>query len=256
MLDWNVLSPCTQLLIWDIHHAAVAFMVAAYVLKIRQLLSTPLAVETTPARGSHRRGVVYSYALLVRPWKMESHRTHWWAYAEFALLHSCMAVAIGFGLAMPWAHEHLAAPVVVQALQIVFGLATLLAVRRLLRRAVQPTLRAISSPDDYFSLLLLTAWTASGVLAAPQTSESWLATYFALTTALLIYVPFSKISHYVYWFLLRYYMGYYFGHRGVFPAHFVPGAASQRAMSVVPRHARGHTPSAARDALTPSAATS
>ena len=40
---------------------------------------------------------------------------------------------------------------------------------------------------------------------------------FVLTAFFLIYVPFSKISHYVYWFFARVLMGVKYGRRGVMP---------------------------------------
>ena len=217
MIDWNLLKPSTQMVVWQLHYAALAFMVGAYIFKIRQLLATPLAVETTPARGSHRRAIGYSYGLPVLPWKTESQRKHWVVYLEFALLHLGVAVAIGVTLVMPWGHQHLAVPAVTHALQVVFGLGTVLGLSRLLRRITRPLVRSISSPDDYFSTALLTTWMFSGFLAAPQTSELWLSVYFAVATILLVYLPFGKISHYVYWFFVRYYAGLHFGHRGVYP---------------------------------------
>ena len=41
--------------------------------------------------------------------------------------------------------------------------------------------------------------------------------YFFLTAFFLIYVPFSKISHYLYYPFTRYYLGKSLGRRGVFP---------------------------------------
>jgi hypothetical protein len=82
-------------------------------------------------------------------------------------------------------------------------------------------MRAISSPDDYFSLVLLTTWFFFALLAVPnQTSggEWHLLTYFILTAFFLVYVPFSKISHYLYYPFTRYYLGKTWGHRGVYPA--------------------------------------
>lgn len=217
MVNWNSLEPLTQFLLRDLHGAALIFMLVAYTLKIGQLLAKPRNRESTPARGSHWRGIRHSFSLLFRPWKMESQRRHWLRYVEFALLHLCIAVAIGVACTMSWTHGWLAQPTVVRVLQVVFGLATVIGLSRLLRRFANPAVRAISTPDDYFSLLLLTMWMASGVLAAPQTSEPWLATYFALTTLLLFYLPFGKISHYVYWAFVHFYVGQHFGHRGVYP---------------------------------------
>ena len=166
---------------------------------------------------NHGKAIRYSYALLAMPWEVESHRTHWFRWLEFAVFHLCMAAAIGVAFTMPWGHRFMVAPTVVFSLQGVFAVAALIGLNRLLRRVFSPVMRKISSPDDYFCILLLTAWTASGVLMAPQTSEMWLVVYFALATFFLFYVPFSKISHYVYWFFVRFYVGKHFGHRGVFP---------------------------------------
>ncbi len=41
--------------------------------------------------------------------------------------------------------------------------------------------------------------------------------FFILTAFFLIYVPFSKISHYLYYPFTRYYLGKTLGHRGVHP---------------------------------------
>jgi nitrate reductase gamma subunit len=224
MLDWNTLNLATHFLVHQLHYAALLFMIGAYAIKIRQLLAKPLAQEGTPPRGNHGRGIRYSYTLLATPWAMESQRRHWFRYLEFALFHLCMAVAIGVAFVMPWGHEALAAPAVVRGLQGVFGLATVLGVSRILRRLANPIVRAISSPDDYFCIVLLTAWVASGALAAPQTSELWVVMYFSLATFFLFYVPFSKISHYVYWFFVRYYVGKHFGHRGVYPKQRIQNA--------------------------------
>jgi nitrate reductase gamma subunit len=83
-------------------------------------------------------------------------------------------------------------------------------------------MRLITSPDDVFSLVLLAAWLVAGILAAPQRSEPALIAFFGLTAFFLVYVPFSKISHYVYWPFIRYYIGRHLGHRGAYPTKTVP----------------------------------
>jgi len=81
-------------------------------------------------------------------------------------------------------------------------------------------MRAISSPDDYFSLALLTVWFFSAFLSVPnkpEQGETILLAFFFLTAFFLIYVPFSKISHYLYYPFTRYYFGKTMGYRGVYP---------------------------------------
>ena len=88
-----------------------------------------------------------------------------------------------------------------------------------------PYIRAISSPDDHFSLILLTVWFAFAFMAAPNSTangEGFLITYFILTAFFLMYVPFSKISHYLYYPFTRTYLGRTLGRRGVFPIRRKP----------------------------------
>ncbi|MHC4780101.1 MAG: hypothetical protein ACYTFG_16140, partial [Planctomycetota bacterium] len=109
---------------------------------------------------------------------------------------------------------------VVRILQGLFGAGCLIGAIRLVRRIVDPYMPAISTPDDYFSLALLTVWLFFAVLAAPNDRSGSLAvllTFFILTTFFLVYVPFSKISHYLYYPFTRFYLGKTMGHRGVFP---------------------------------------
>ncbi len=219
-LDWSGFAPWTDFLLHKLHYISLAFMVVAYAIKIKQLLNKVAAGEGTPAKGDHAQAIRYSYALLAMPWEIESQKTNWYRYLEFAMFHVAMAVGIGVAFTMPWGHQFLEAPPVIWALMGIFGLGTLIGISRFLRRVSDPAMRAISSPDDYFCILLLTAWMASGVMMAPQAAwygELWVQAFFVLATFFLFYVPFSKISHYVYWAFQRYYIGKHFGHRGVFP---------------------------------------
>jgi hypothetical protein len=55
-----------------------------------------------------------------------------------------------------------------------------------------------------------------------------LITYFILTAFFLVYVPFSKISHYLYYPFTRYYLGKTMGHRGIYPMRRVPQVRQQQ----------------------------
>ena len=74
--------------------------------------------------------------------------------------------------------------------------------------------------DDYFSLILLTVWFFFAFLAVPNSTadgEWHLLGYFFLASFFLFYLPFSKISHYLYYPFTRYYLGKTLGRRGVNP---------------------------------------
>ena len=224
MLNWEALSSSTNFVLHILHYVSLLFMIGAYTLKVRGILKKTAVSEGTPAKGDHKAGIRYSYLSLAKPMEMESYRENMLRYVEFVAFHVAMALGIGVAFVMPWGHSFMTSTPVIIGLQVVFGFGTLVGVSRFVRRVSSPTMRAMSSPDDYFCILLLTAWMASGVLMAPQTSELWLAAYFWLGTFFLFYVPFSKISHYVYWFFTRYYIGKHFGHRGVFPKKKIAGA--------------------------------
>jgi nitrate reductase gamma subunit len=121
---------------------------------------------------------------------------------------------------IPYAPGTIASPPAVIALRVIFAAAVLIGLARLFRRVRDPYVRTISTPDDYFSLTLLIVWLAFSFLAAPnqpQPSDWPLLAYFFLTAFFLAYVPFSKISHYLYYPFARWYLGKTLGYRGVYP---------------------------------------
>ncbi|MDY7033628.1 MAG: hypothetical protein SVY10_17175, partial [Thermodesulfobacteriota bacterium] len=134
--------------------------------------------------------------------------------------HIGIAIAIAATFIIPYWPELFEINAVVRIFQLFIGAAFAVGVIRLIRRITSPVMRKISTPDDYFSVALLTAWFASGVFAMPneyEVSEWPLIIFFAMTTFFLVYVPFSKMSHYLYYPFTRYLLGRTMGHRGVFP---------------------------------------
>ncbi len=219
------LSHFTAVLMDEVQIAALLFMAVVYALKIRWVLSYKAGKERTPSRGDTGKAIRYAYTTVAMPWELPSTRKHWFRWVEFAIFHVAVATAIGVTFVMPYWPKAIASPPVVSTLQAVFGLGLLAALSRLGRRIADPSMRAITSPDDAFSLIMLACWLGAGVLAAPQTSEPALIAFFGLTAFFLVYVPFSKISHYIYWPFIRYYIGKHLGHRGVYPAKAVPNRA-------------------------------
>ncbi len=183
--------------------------------------------QTNPTQGS-----LYSMAIIGMPWAMESSRRNLPFYVQFVIFHLGVVAAILMSFLIPYAPGVMDSSAIVLLLQIVIGSAFLVACLRIVRRITHPVMRKISSPDDYFSLILLTVWFASAVFAAPnggtdgwQAGEGWLLAFFILTAFFLLYVPFSKISHYLYYPFTRYYLGRTLGHRGVLP--FTRGTPNQ-----------------------------
>jgi nitrate reductase gamma subunit len=208
-----------------LQEVALGFMALVYTTRIAWFLRFKAGGERqastgTPKRTTPKRGILYSWANVAMPWAMESTRRQYLIYAQFVIFHLGVTAAIGLSFVIPYWPHLLESQTLVLILQIIIGAAFLVGVIRIFRRVGNNYMRAISSPDDYFSLLLLTVWFFFATLAVPNNTSGgeWhLLTYFILTAFFLIYVPFSKISHYLYYPFTRYYLGKTMGHRGVYP---------------------------------------
>ncbi len=208
----------------ELQEYALLLMACVYTLRIIWLLHFKAGRERQAATGQFRttqaKGIVYSWMNIAMPWAMESTRKKFLFYIQFVLFHLGVVAAIGLSFIIPYAPGLLESGVVVSLIQVITGLAFLVALFRFYRRLTNKVMRAISSPDDYFSLALLTIWFFFAVLAAPnnlEQGEGTLLTFFILTAFFLVYVPFSKISHYLYYPFTRYYFGKTMGYRGVYP---------------------------------------
>ena len=203
---------------------ALSFMAIVYAIKIRWILQFPAGKERQAATGSPdtnpQRGARYSMMNIAMPWAMASTRNHPIMYAQFVTFHIAVAASIIMSFIIPYAPQLIVGKTAIIILQVIFAAGVLVGITRLIRRLADPYIRAISSPDDYFSLFLLIIWLSFSFLAAPnnrETSEIPLLAYFFLTAFFLVYVPFSKISHYIYYPFARYYLGRTLGHRGSYP---------------------------------------
>jgi membrane protein CcdC involved in cytochrome C biogenesis len=200
---------------------ALLFMAAVYALKIRWILKFPQGRDRQPGSGDPRtngpKGARYSLLNIAMPWSMASTRRHPFFYVQFVIFHVGVATSILMSFLIPYVPRLVANPLAILAMQAIFGAAFLVGVARMVRRLSDVYIKSISSPDDYFSLALLIVWLAFSFLAAPNRNESVLLGYFFLTAFFLVYVPFSKISHYIYYPFARWYLGRTLGHRGVYP---------------------------------------
>ncbi len=207
-----------------LQEVALVFMALVYTTRIIWFLRFKAGGERQAPTGSSgttpAKGILYSWANVAMPWAMESTRRKLSLYVQFVIFHIGVTAAIGLSFIIPYAPGLLQSTALVWILQVLIGAACVVGVVRFIRRAGSPYMRAISSPDDYFSLTLLTVWFFFAVLAVPNqaTNGEWhLLAFFILTAFFLVYVPFSKISHYLYYPFTRYYFGKSMGYRGVYP---------------------------------------
>jgi hypothetical protein len=209
-----------------LHWTALVFMGVVYVMRLRWLFRFKAGVDRQ-APGE-RFGdtslypALYSMANVAMPGVMESTRNNMPFYVSFVVFHVGVASGIFFAVMGSAAPGFVAHGIVAYPLMLLIGAAFVVAVGRIVRRFARPVLRLISTPDDYFSLITLTIWFGIGVPATLQVAGAmegngyWIAYLFA-TSFFLVYVPFSKISHYLYYPFGRYWIGKTLGRRGSMP---------------------------------------
>jgi nitrate reductase gamma subunit len=208
-----------------LHDIALGFMVVVYIIRLWWLTHYMAGKERQAPTGSgdtnSRKGFIYSWGNIAMPWAMESTRTKLLLYFQFTIFHIGVtaAIALLFSISFYFKADPIP-PTLATIFKVIIGAAFIIGILRIFRRLGSKYVRSISSPDDHFSLWLLTVWFLFGFLAAGNNvaqNETAILIYFLLGSFFLVYVPFSKISHYLYYPFTRYYLGKSLGRRGVFP---------------------------------------
>jgi nitrate reductase gamma subunit len=213
------MSEFLQFLEDEVQIVALSFLGIVYILRIIWLFRFHSRKERSYPMGNARAGIAVSLLNVAMPWAMESTRKRPGFYLQFILFHLAVTAAISVSFIIPYWPELFEIKTVVLIFQGVVGAGIFVGVLRFFRRILNPRMRLISTADDYFSLLLMILFFAAAFWAIPNNYEAaeWpLIIFFALTALLLIYVPFSKIGHYLYYPFTRYFLGRTMGHRGVF----------------------------------------
>jgi hypothetical protein len=190
------------------------YFVLGYALRLAWLFHLKCPKEITPPKGDKAAGVCLALATIAMPWALESTRKHFITYLEFFLFH----VGIAFALASTFIIPHTEGwftPFRASVFSLFMGIAFILGVWRLMKRILKPDLRVISSGDDYFCLVMIDLILLTGYFAVGGMSELSQTLFLSAALGFMIYVPFSKIWHYLYWPFARYFFGAHFGRRGV-----------------------------------------
>lgn len=202
----------------EVQLVALTFLATVYIIRIVWLFRFSSAKEKTYPEGNATQGILFSMMNVAMPWAMESTRKNPFFYIQFAIFHLGVIAAISSTLIIPYWPKLFENGFVVMVFQGICAAAFLVGLLRLYRRISNKAVRLVSSWDDYFSLVMMTVYFALAVVAIPNQYENkeWpLIWFFALTAFFLIYVPFSKIGHYLYYPFTRFFLGRTMGHRGV-----------------------------------------
>lgn len=197
-----------------IHEAGTPILVLLYLARLLVLLRRRRANDIASyPKGAVWRGTVEALLTLVAPWKMESTRRHWGRYVEFAVFHLGVFANIALSFLLAYAAGVLSGPVRGVAL-VILAFSLIAGGVRLGRRATRAEMRAISSPDDYVSLAMVLLFLLTGILCLLGWGQGTVA-YFIIAALFLVYEPFSKIRHYLYYPFARYFYGATAARRGV-----------------------------------------
>jgi hypothetical protein len=168
-------------------------------------------MDVAPNRGSAMRGVAYAFTLGMAPWAKESTRRHLIAYVRGIVFHTGVFGALVVLVASPWMWQLPEAIRIVAA--VVLAVGAVASVGGYWIRLTDEALRKVSTPDDYFSLGLVTVFIA--IASTACVVESVVPGFWVISGVVLAYLPVSKLKHSIYFFYTRFQFGTFFGHRGV-----------------------------------------
>ena len=198
---------------------AIIFTVFAFGQRLQTFSRLSRPVDQAKSKGSLQTGVLYAYTLGMAPWSKESTRRHAIAYMRGVAFHAGIFLGLLLLIASPWLGG---VPQVVRTLLgIGMALGALFGFAGLVLRFVEPNLKALSTPDDYFAVSIVSLFLASEALwlFLPQAQVF----IYLVSAAMLVYAPLGKIRHCIYFVYSRLFYGRFIGSRAVLP-HSQQGA--------------------------------
>jgi nitrate reductase gamma subunit len=189
----------------------ISVIAFAWRLKIFHQLNRP--VDRAPARGRVGSGIAYAYTLGMAPWAKESTRRHWLSYMRGVVFHLGIFLGLALLLASPWLGGLPFFWRIILGVGAGFG--AILGLLGFVARLVERNLKSLSTPDDYFSVLLVSLFLASASIWLFNPAS--LPLFYLISAAMLVYAPFSKIRHCIYFAYSRLFYGKVVGSRAIFP---------------------------------------
>ena len=192
---------------------AFAFSIAAFAWRLRSFSMLNRPPDQAPARGRVGSGIVYAYTLGMAPWSKESTRRHWVSYMRGVAFHMGIFLGLAILLTSPWLGG---LPALWSSLLGVgAGIGAIFGLMGYVARYFERNLKSLSTPDDYASVLLVSVFLASASL--------WLfyppafPVFYLSAAVMLVYAPFSKIRHCIYFAYSRLFYGKVIGSRAILP---------------------------------------
>jgi hypothetical protein len=192
---------------------ALVFSILAFAGRLQAFTSLSRPVDRAVPKGSPRAGLVYAFTLGMAPWAKESTRLHRVAYLRGVAFHLGIFLGLGILLASPWLGRLPAAWRSLLGIGAALGAA--LGLAGFAARLFERNLKALSSLDDYAAVLVVSLFLACASLSLFLPAA--LPLFYLASSVLLVYAPFSKIRHCLYYASSRMFFGKFVGSRAILP---------------------------------------
>ena len=208
-------------------YAALLFFVGGLIYRLVNVIGLGWSKDRVPDMGSKTSGVIRSFlkGIIIWPfipWVKNTFKRNPLIYIAGGLFHLGLFIIIILGTPHMLAWKSLLGfgwPSVALPIVDFMAAVTIIAMLiLLLNRIIHPVLRLISGPAEYAAWLLVFLPMVTGYM---MTHHLWFkyevlfSLHMLAVDLLLIWIPISRISHFVFYFFARVIHGQEFGKRGV-----------------------------------------
>ncbi len=196
--------------------AALGFCLAACLLYFFRLVRAGMPKDLSKKSGNIARAEMYSFTTAMSPMHKESAYLHLPTYIGGILFHIGTFASLLLFVVFFFIEPSAVPTIVLYLLAALLAVSGLSGIVLLVKRMTAAKLRALSSPDDYLSNILTTAFQLATVLFL-MASTNFALLYYLVAALLFLYIPAGKLRHVVYFFAARYHLGFFYGWRGSWP---------------------------------------
>src|SRR5262249_48288162 len=118
--------------------------------------------DQSMVKGNPGTGILYAFTWGMMPWAKESTRIHIVAYTRGILFHLGIFTTLGVLMITP-IRSHLPGWLNIP-IMVILGVGSLLGMAGGIMRWVDKNLKTLSTPDDHFSVWLISVWMMAGAV--------------------------------------------------------------------------------------------